>query len=112
MELLQQIEVQNAPHSPKSAQALTAPSGSISLSESEANFLRDALRAARSDIWQTMRVSEMNLTGRDPAHGYETLGKPDVPMAITRQGVDESNAVHSKLIAAMAILVAAIQSNK
>ena len=29
MELLQQIEVQNAPHSPRAAQSLTTPSGSV-----------------------------------------------------------------------------------
>ncbi len=81
------------------------------LSTSDVAFIEAALKAAASDIWQTVRVSERNLTGKDPCYPNDEPCKPDVPQLIHRKGIDESNRVHSQVTAALVILRAAIQQN-
>ena len=55
---------------------------------------KDALWRARSDIWQTARVSEYNLTGKDPLFPNDRPNTPpDPPMTVTRAGVDQSYKV-------------------
>ena len=76
----------------------------IELTKEEADTIRDVLIAARVDIWQTARVSEGNLTGRDPAFpGDEPVCRTS-PLLVAREGIDESYAVIERLSAAISVL--------
>lgn len=77
---------------------------SCSLSADEVKLLKDALWAARSDIWQTLRVNERNLTGIDPVFPHDEPVKPEYPSLIHRAGLDESYEVHRQICEAQKML--------
>lgn len=76
-----------------------------SLSSEEVQQLKDALWKARCDIWQTARVSEYNLTGKDPNFPSDApTTPPNPPRLIHRAGLDESYAVFEEVCAALKML--------
>ena len=80
--------------------------GPCVLSADEVEQLRQVLWKARSDIWQTARVSEYNLTGKDPNFPEDAgSGQPAIPSTVTRAGVDESYAVVTELEQATRMLI-------
>lgn len=80
------------------------PYSYCSLSADEVKTLQDALWAARSDIWQTLRVNERNLTGIDPVFPHDEPCKPKEPVLIHRAGLDESYKVHRQICEAQKML--------
>ncbi len=79
--------------------------GDVTLTAAEAEQIGDALWSARSDIWQTARVSEYNLTGNDPSFPEDTpSGRPAVPKLIHRAGLDESYRVFNEVCEASRML--------
>lgn len=81
-----------------------------SLSADEVKLLKDALWAARSDIWQTLRVNERNLTGIDPEFPHDEPCKPEEPSLIHRAGLDESYKVHRQICEAQKMLASKANS--
>lgn len=77
---------------------------SCSLSADEVKTIKDALWAARTDVWQTLRVNERNLTGVDPVFPHGEPCKPDAPLLIHRRGLDESYLVHKQICEAQKML--------
>lgn len=73
----------------------------ITLSKMEAEFFSKVMWDARSDIWQTARVSERNLTGKDPVFPNDAPCKPEQPVLIHRAGIDESYRRIKKLETAL-----------
>lgn len=83
----------------------------ITLTKLEAEFLSKAMWEGRSDIWQTARVSEYNLTGKDPLFPDDKPNaKPSPPMTVTRAGLDESYRRIKKLETANAVLRSKIKA--
>jgi hypothetical protein len=77
----------------------------IELTPEEVKQLADALWKARSDIWQTARVSEYNLTGKDPNFPNVTPNTPpSPPKLIHRAGLNESYAAFEEVCAALKML--------
>lgn len=74
------------------------------LSADEVELLKNVLWAARSDIWQTLRVNERNLTGVDPVFPNDKPFKPEPPSLIHRAGLDESYEVHRQICEAQKML--------
>lgn len=80
-------------------------SADVVLSELEAEQLADALWNARRDIWQTARVTEYNLSGRDPTFPEDSpVEPPRIPKQIHRAGLDESYRVHAEVCEAIRVL--------
>ena len=78
---------------------------SCSLSPEEVRQLKDALWKARCDIWQTIRVSEYNLTGKDPNFPSDAPDAiPSPPTLIHRAGLDGSYAVFEEVCEALKML--------
>ena len=70
----------------------------IELTREEYRRIRDTLWAARCDIWQTARVSEYNLTGKDPNFPEDKpADAPILPKFVHRAGLDASYAVVEEL---------------
>ena len=80
----------------------------FSFSRNELDELLRVFRKAKSDIWQTARVSETNLTGKDPCFPLDAVHKPDPPKLITRRGIDESYGVVDEIAEAMKIIYSKI----
>lgn len=75
------------------------------LSPAEVKQLSDALWKARCDIWQTARVSEYNLTGKDPLFPADKPNPiPNPPRLITRKGLDDSYVTCEEVCAALKML--------
>lgn len=75
------------------------------LTSEEMKKVRNILWEARSDIWQTARVSEYNLTGKDPNFPDDAPGTPpNPPKLITRAGLDESYALVDKIFSVLKML--------
>jgi predicted nuclease of predicted toxin-antitoxin system len=82
-----------------------------SFSSEEMQQIRDALWKARCDIWQTARVAEYNLTGKDPSFPSDSADvAPNPPRLIHRAGLDASYAVFEEVSAALKMLHHKMQS--
>ena len=82
----------------------SASCSTLVLSSEEAWAIRLALRHAASDIWQTLRVTELNLTGKDPNFPEMQPIVMETPTPIHRAGADESHKVHSEVEEALRLL--------
>lgn len=56
----------------------------------EIDLLIQTLREAKSDIWQTLRVSESNLNGIDPCFPEDEKYFPNPPRLVDQGGINES----------------------
>ena len=75
------------------------------LSAEEITILQNALYNARCDIFQTARVAEYNLTGKDPIYPDDSPPtRPNPPKLITRNGLDESYTVYDEVCEALKML--------
>jgi hypothetical protein len=77
----------------------------ITFTEQEVDLINKAISAARVDIYQTARVSEINLTGVDPNFPNDPPIKQRNPMLISREGIDESFKVHEQLCEVQKIIM-------
>jgi hypothetical protein len=99
------LQFLDMPNAPDQATAEAAPEAGCSLSSQEVQQLKDALWKARCDIYQTARVSEYNLTGKDPNFpGDAPDAVPNPPKLIHRAGLDESYAVLEEVCDALKML--------
>lgn len=82
----------------------------VNLTEDQAKEMMDTLHAARWDIWEFIRLSEYNLTGRDPMFPDDSPDPiPNPPRTATRQGIQASEAVMKRIEAASAMLQQKLQ---
>jgi hypothetical protein len=85
----------------------------IKLTKADLAIIVNALISARTDIWQTARVSEGNLTGRDPTFPDDKPTPiPVKPRLVTRAGIDESYAVIEQISAALRIAARAVDGSE
>jgi hypothetical protein len=77
----------------------------ITFTEQEIELVNKAISAARVDIYQAARVSEMNLTGVDLNCPNDDPVKQRVPMLIHREGINESLKVHEQLSEAQKMIM-------
>ena len=91
-----------AAHQKYAAQTPTPEAGQFTPEEVE--MLGAALWTARCDIWQTARVSEYNLTGKDPNFPNDEGTPPTTPKLIHREGLTASYQTFDQVCAALAML--------
>lgn len=84
--------------------AQTPTPKTVQFTPEEVQMLSDALWVARCDIWQTARVSEYNLTGKDPNFPDDEGTPPMTPKLIHREGLTASYQTFDQVVAALAML--------
>lgn len=66
------------------------------INKSQLEQIRTALSSASSDLWQLIRVSEYNLSGKDLNFPTDSANPvPEKPMLVSRVGIEESIKVHA-----------------
>lgn len=64
------------------------------------------LRRAQSNIWQTLRMDERNLTGKDPNFPDDAPCKPDTPMLPTTTWMNRTHELHEEMSVGIRALAA------
>ena len=65
--------------------------------EEELNEIINLICLAKNDIWQFVRIAELNLSGKDPNFPDDSPIELTAPTLVSRKGLDESYAVHEQL---------------